>query len=101
MTLGFELFSLFAAALRVHEVFPSASYRQLRGEKALCQIDLGGFFGGPKDMLDAYVCAITAREFEQGRGCAIGDGDGLGAIILPRKLADPIDPVVSWRDSTT
>ena len=37
-------------------------------------------------MLDAYVGAVTVREFEKGIGESIGGGDGLGAIILPKKL---------------
>lgn len=96
MTLGFELFARFSSALRVHEAFPNASYGLLRGQRVSAQIDLGAFFGGPKDMLDAYVCAITAQEFEGGRGCEVGNGDGLGAIILPRPPLERIEAAMCW-----
>mgnify|MGYP005849327221 CR=1 FL=1 len=42
--------------------------------------------GGVKDMLDASVAAITVFEFVKGHGCEVGGGDGLGTILLPRKL---------------
>jgi hypothetical protein len=42
---------------------------------------------GPKDMLDAYVAAFTVHEYLVGRGAAVGGGDGLGAIVLPRPIA--------------
>ena len=40
-------------------------------------------------MLDAWVAAATVREFEEGRGTAVGGGDDLGKIILPRPLPEP------------
>ncbi|MBN1458412.1 MAG: hypothetical protein JXA57_02675, partial [Armatimonadetes bacterium] len=39
-----------------------------------------------RDMIDAVVAAMTVREFCSGRGCAVGGGDGLGTIVLPRAL---------------
>jgi len=30
------------------------------------------------------------REFVEGRGRDVGGGDGLGTIILPRPLAEPV-----------
>ena len=96
MRLGFELFAGLVGALRVHEVFPSASYCLLRDQFLPVQVDLGAFADGPKDMLDAYVCAATVLEFESGRGCRVGGGDGLGSIVLPRPLPEPIEAVLHW-----
>jgi hypothetical protein len=48
-------------------------------------------------MLDAMVAASTVREFVEGRGVEVGGGDGLGTIILPRPLPDPvINEVLDW-----
>lgn len=48
-------------------------------------------------MLDAWVAAATVREFHGGRGIEVGGGDGLGAIILPRPLPEPvIEEVICW-----
>ena len=77
MQLGFALFAGLADLGHVHEVFPSASYSQLAGtDPVQCRVSLGQFAPGPKDMLDAYVAAATAREYVQQRGQAIGGGDG-------------------------
>jgi hypothetical protein len=52
---------------------------------------------GPKDMLDAWIAAATVREFVEGRGTEVGGGDGLGTIILPRLLPEPvIKEVLEW-----
>ena len=52
---------------------------------------------GPKDMLDAWVAAVTVREFVEGRGAEVGSGDVLGTIILPRPLPEPvIEEVLEW-----
>ncbi len=93
---GFQLYESLAPLGRTYEAFPSASYRQLRDTEAKIEVALGAFGAGPKDMLDAYVAALTAREYELGRGCAVGGGDGLGTIILPRPLQDPIEEVLAW-----
>lgn len=99
---GFALFeALERQGLETEEVFPSAAYRQLAedADTQLC-MPLSGFARGPKDMLDAVVAAFCVREFAQGRGCAVGDGDGLGRIVLPR----PLEPgcraegVLAWPD---
>ncbi len=89
MRLGFALFQgLTALGLQTEEVFPSAAYRQLDlDETAEVRMPLSGFLRGPKDMLDAVVAAYAVKEFIQGRGCAVGGGDGLGTIVLPRRLA--------------
>ena len=59
-------------------------------------IALQYFSAGPKDMLDAHVAALTAREVVMGRGAEVGGGDGLGTIALPRPLAaGPLD-VLTW-----
>jgi len=48
-------------------------------------------------MLDAMVAAITVREFVSGNGIEVGGSDGLGAIILPWPLSEPvIDEVLEW-----
>ena len=41
-------------------------------------------------MLDARVAAVTVQEFIAGRGSEAGGGDGLGTIILPRPLPEPV-----------
>lgn len=97
MQLGFALFASLVERVRVYEVFPSASYALLEGGSPLrIGVRLNEFAQGPKDMLDAYVAAATVREFVQGRGCAVGGGDGLGQIILPRPLPKPIEEVLRW-----
>jgi len=48
-------------------------------------------------MLDAFVAAATVREFVHGRGCEVGGGDGLGTIVLPRPLPEPVmSGVLAW-----
>ena len=84
MKCGFDLFAGLKPLWTVEEVFPSASYAQLQAQSMRVEIDLRDFARGPKDLLDAYVAAATLREYVQGRGSAIGGGDGLGQIILPR-----------------
>jgi hypothetical protein len=97
MRLGFALFAAMAKRAQVFEVFPSASYTMLQdGSSVRIGVRLSGFAKGPKDMLDAYVAAATVREFAQGRGCEVGGGDGLGEIILPRPLVEPIEGVLRW-----
>ena len=96
MQIGFELFAALHAAA-VYEVFPSASYAMLKSDPdCWLTIDLAEFTPGPKDMLDAFVAAFTVREFVMGRGMAVGDGDGLGAIVLPRPLSRTIPGVLTW-----
>jgi hypothetical protein len=82
----------------VHEVFPTASYTLLQGNTDVrIDADFSACSPGPKDMLDAWVAAATVREFEEGRGTEVGGGDGLGTIILPRPLPEPvIDEVMRW-----
>ena len=41
-------------------------------------------------MLDAFVAAATVREFVEGRGTEVGGRDGMGTIILPRPLPEPV-----------
>lgn len=85
MRLGFNLFQSLQEVTAVYEVFPSASYQLLQGNRDLrLTIDLADFFAGPKDMLDASVAAVTVGEYVAGRGTSIGGGDGLGEIVLPR-----------------
>ena len=86
MTLGFCLFeALKTTSYTVYEVFPSASYAQLRNDifKAVTRESLRR---GAKDDFDAHVAAVTVREYEMHPGTAVGGGDGLGEIILPRSV---------------
>ena len=97
MQLGFALFAALQWYAPTYEVFPSASYTLLDGDPPLrIGVRLNHFTRGPKDMLDAYVAAATVREYVQGRGSAVGGGDGLGEIILPRPLLKPIEKVLRW-----
>jgi len=52
------------------------------------KISFANFSQGPKDMIDACVAAITIYEFVHGRGAEVGNGDGLGTIILPRPIPE-------------
>ena len=96
MKVGFAIFKeLRGAYPHVHEVFPSASYSMLRdAPEVRLKIRFTDFVDGPKDMLDACVSAVTVREYVLGRGCAVGGGDGLGKIILPRPVPD--HSVLRW-----
>jgi hypothetical protein len=97
MEVGFRFFSVLTEAADAYEVFPSAAYAQLaESEDAVLPISLKGFVHGPKDMLDAYVAAYTVREYLAGRGAAVGGGDGLGEIILPRPLPGQATAVLQW-----
>jgi len=97
MRLGFALFAALEKRAPTYEVFPSASYTLLAGDASLrIGVRLNHFAPGPKDMLDAYVAAATVREYVQGRGFAVGGGDALGKIILPRPLPKPIEGVLVW-----
>jgi len=97
MELGFALFTSLGKRVPTYEVFPSASYALMNGDPPIrIGVRLNGFARGPKDMLDAYVAAATVREFVQGRGSAVGGGDHLGQIILPRALPKPIEEVLRW-----
>lgn len=86
MRLGFRIFSELKDFPFVYEVFPSASYKMLESENIKYELCLNEFDNGVKDMLDASVAAVTVYEFVNGRGCEVGGEDGLGTIILPRKI---------------
>ena len=98
MQLGFRFFKALEGLANVHEVFPTASYTMLQGNTDVrIDADFSACSPGPKDMLDAWVAAATVREFVEGRGAEVGGGDGLGTIILPRPLPEPvIDEVLDW-----
>jgi predicted nuclease with RNAse H fold len=98
MKLGFYLFSELKDIVQVHEVFPTASYALLQNVKDVRIIaDFSACKPGPKDMLDAWVAAATVWEFADGRGCEVGGGDGMGSIILPRPLPEPVvEEVLTW-----
>ena len=98
MKLGFRLFSALEGLITVHEIFPTASYVLLQGNTNVrIDTDFSACQPGPKDMLDAWVAAATVREFVGGRGTEVGGGDGLGTIVLPRLLPEPvIDEVLQW-----
>jgi hypothetical protein len=91
MQLVFRLCELLDGLLTAHEVFPTASYTLLQGNTAVRIVAVfSAFSPGPKDMLHAWVAAVTVREFEAGWGTAVGGGDGMGTIILPRPLLEPV-----------
>jgi len=98
MLLGFKLYSALEDFAKVYEVFPTASYALLEGNPDVrIEADFSACKPGPKDMLDALVAAATVREFTKGRGTEVGGGDGLGTIILPRPLPQPvIKEVLEW-----
>ena len=87
MRVGFALFGS-DWGCPVHEVFPSAAYRQLDrlGAPLVTSLDWSWFADQPKDILDAWMAAVTVREVAQGRGGEVGGGDGLGTIVLPRPV---------------
>lgn len=86
MKLGFSIYKSLKDFPFVYEVFPSASYKMLEKENVAYELCLNDFTGGVKDMLDASVAAVTVFEFINGRGCEVGGEDGLGTIVLPRKI---------------
>ena len=95
--MGFRIFKALESNKIAHEVFPTASYMILEGAPgARLDLSFDKFRPGPKDMLDAAIGALMAREFEAGRGCEVAGGDGLGTIILPRPISEPIYAVMSW-----
>lgn len=97
MQLGFKLFDSLKHFAPL-EVFPTASYRMLQGDEALrVSIHFADFAPGPKDMLDACIGAATVLEYDAGRGEAVGGGDGLANIVLPRPIIDGrIAEVFQW-----
>ena len=98
MITGFKVFLALRDIIPVYEVFPTASYALLQGiSDVRIHINFSGCKPGPKDMLDAFVGAATVREFVHGRGSEVGGGDGLGTIVLPRPLSEPvIRKVLVW-----
>ena len=86
MKLGYDIFSELKKFPFVYEVFPSASYKMLEKENVKYELCLNNFPNGIKDMLDASVAALTIFEFIDGRGCKVGGEDGLGTIVVPRKI---------------
>lgn len=98
MQLGFRFFKALEGLANVHEVFPTAAYTMLQGNTDVrIDADFSACSPGPKDMLDAWVAVATLREFVEGRGAEVGGGDGLGTIILPRPLPDPVmTEVLLW-----
>ena len=97
MLLGFELFRTLGKIGTVHEAFPSAAYAMLEHDSSLqLTVNFARVRPGKTDMLDAWMAAATVREFVEGRGAEVGGGDGLGTIILPRPLKNPVAAVLSW-----
>ncbi|MCX7874602.1 MAG: hypothetical protein N2321_00385 [Melioribacteraceae bacterium] len=86
MKLGFSIYNALKDFPFVYEVFPSASYRMLEKENVKYELCLNNFSSGMKDMLDASIAAITVYDFLKGRGCEIVGGDGLGTIVLQRRI---------------
>jgi hypothetical protein len=97
MRFGFDLFDALAPMATVHEIFPSAAYRQLaEADDLRIELPFTGFASGPKDMLDAYLGAVAVREFTQGRGAVVGGGDQLGGIVLPLPLSVAPAALLTW-----
>jgi predicted nuclease with RNAse H fold len=98
MNLGFNLFTAAERFAAVYEVFPTASYTLLEGNSDVrINTDFSACKPGPKDMLDAWIAAITVKEYAERRGTEVGGGDGLGTIVLPRPLPEPvIKEVLDW-----
>lgn len=99
---GFALFTAAEQVVgdRVYEVFPSAAYRLLAGDQTLrFELTAADLARGPKDVLDAATAAATVVEFEAGRGCEVGGGDGLGTIVLPRPLPNLTTELSRWPET--
>ena len=98
MALGYFLYETLEGLKHVYEVFPSASYAILAGKQHVpVALSFAEFAHGPKDMLDARMCAYTVHAFLHGHGFEVGGGDDLGTIILPGTL--PVInsfPVLHW-----
>ena len=101
MRLGFSLFTALEGFGEVHEVFPTASYSQLaESDGPRLEMSFCGFTRGPKDMLDAYVGALTVLEYKKGNGSAVGGGDDLGEIVLPRPVVNAPAALFVWPPSS-
>lgn len=98
MNLGFKIFKALHVYPFVYEVFPSASYTMLKDDRSIkADISFANFNLGPKDMLDACIAAVTVQEYLKGNGEAVGNGDKLGSIVLPRPVVEGrIDEVFCW-----
>jgi hypothetical protein len=97
MKVGFAIFDGLSREHTVHEVFPSASYSQLsRDDSVQLTFPMSAVCLNGKDVLDAYTAALTVREFAEGKGCAVGNGDSLGQIVLPRPLPNGPQTVLHW-----
>ena len=100
MRLGVQLFAALDHCGTVHEVFPSATYKQLNcpDKPKVCLSFRRFHAAGPKDMLDAVAGALTVAEYAAGRGVEVGGGDGLGSIVLPRGIApgESSKKVLNW-----
>ena len=96
MLLGFELFQALDKIGITYEAFPTASYSMLEDDPSLMlTVNFSNVRKGRTDMLDAWMAAATVREFAEGRGMEVGGADGLGTIILPRRLKQPIEAVLN------
>jgi hypothetical protein len=89
MELGFELFACLRMTTHdVFEVFPSASCSLMPEIGILNGKTRKEMRGAGKDRMDALVAAKTIYEHEKhGPAAAIGGGDGLGEIILPKPIS--------------
>ncbi len=101
MRLGYALFETLeseaSGATALYEVFPSASYAMWHNDPNAPRVtlDVSQFRAGPKDMIDATVAAMTVREYDQGRGTAVGR-DGLGSIVLPKPIPHAPAALLQW-----
>ena len=88
MQVGFALFRRLASLTQTFEVFPTASLRLLAQDSEV-RLDLplrALTKQTVADLVDAWLAALTVHAFLAGRGCEVGNGDGLGSIILPRPV---------------
>ena len=100
MMAGFKLFKSLQSHPHCYEVFPSASCALLKGDQSVrTDVTLAEFWPSRKDMLDAVLSAITVQEYLAGRGQAVGGGDGLGALILPRPIPKQNPVAFQWPDA--
>lgn len=102
MRLGFELFRQIVPKYQTMEVFPTASFTQLKASTSpKLTLDFRAFSMGPKDILDAYTAAVTVAEFAAGRGSEVGGGDRLGTIVLPKPIAACDRKLLEWPGKKT
>ena len=60
-------------------------------------IDSGWLSSAEADAADLLKQFASSGQVVEGRGSEVGGGDGLGTIVLPRPIPDPVvDEVTRW-----